>query len=129
MKLSPQALLVCLFFMVLVFTQTCSAQAPEAYDMIIIAEDGSINCANVPDMSVIPIKQQGEVYTLTGNIKSYGPGISIGRSGITINGAGYTLQGSAEQTGNGGQGISFVVGVSGVTVKNLKSPTLTQVCP
>ena len=120
MKLPPQALLICLFFMVLVSAQTCCAQAPEAFSMIIIAEDGSINCANLPDMSVIPIKQQGEVYTLTGNIKSYGPGISIGRSGITIDGGGYTLHGSAEQTGNGGQGISFAAGVSGVTVKNLK---------
>lgn len=120
MKLPLQVLLICLVSMVLVSTQTCFAEAPEAFSMIIIAEDGSINCANLPDMSVIPIKQQGEVYTLTGNIKSYGPGISIGRSGITIDGAGYTLQGSAEQTGSGGQGISFAVGVSGVTVKNLK---------
>jgi len=57
---------------------------------------------------------------MTGNIKSFGPGISIGRSGITLDGAGYSLQGTAGQNGQGGQGISFAASVGGVTVKNLK---------
>jgi hypothetical protein len=120
MKILTQALLIGLLITSVAFAQTCWAQTPEAFSMIIIAEDGSITCANLPDLSILPIKQEGEVYTLTGNIKSYGPGISIGRSGIVLDGAGYTLQGSAEQNGNGGSGISFAVGVGEVTVKNLK---------
>lgn len=89
------------------------AQTPETFGLISINEDGSLDSANLPDLSVIPIKRQGEVYTFTGNIKS--TGISIWRSGITIDGADFTLQGIY-----GGPGISFAPSVSGVTVKNLK---------
>jgi len=102
-----------LLFITLSVSHMCWAQAPEFFSLIIINEDGSVDCANLPDLSVIPIKRQGEVYTLTGNIKS--TGISIGRSGITLDGAGFTLQGIY-----GGPGISFAPSVGGVTVKNLK---------
>jgi parallel beta-helix repeat protein len=120
MKTLAGAILIGLFLMTAIFAQTSHAQAPESFSLIFIREDGSIDCANTPNLSVIPIKRQGEVYTLTGNIKSFGPGISIGCGGITLDGAGYTLQGSAGQNGQGGQGISFASYVVGVTVKNLK---------
>ena len=104
---------IVILFILSSVSQVCWAQAPEAFDLIIINEDGSLYCSNLPDISVIPIKQQGEVYTLTGNIKS--TGISIARSGITFDGAGFTLEGIY-----GGPGISFGVNVGEVTVKNLK---------
>ena len=120
MKTLAGASLFFLFLLTGIFAQTCQAQTPESFSLIIIREDGSIDCANTPDISVIPVNRQGEVYTMTGNIKSFGPGISIGRSGITLDGAGYSLQGTAGQNGQGGQGISFAASVGGVTVKNLK---------
>jgi len=102
-----------LLFVTLSVSHMCWAQAPEAFSSISINEDGSVGCANLPDLSVIPIRRQGEVYTFTGNIKS--TGISIGRSGITLDGAGFTLQGIY-----GGPGIRLAPSVGGVTVKNLK---------
>jgi parallel beta-helix repeat protein len=102
-------------FILFSVSQVCWAQAPESFSLISIDEDGVVNCSNLPDLSVIPIKRQGEIYTLTGNIKSYGPGIEIWRSGITLDGAGFTLQGTT-----GGQGIRLAPNVGKVTVKNLK---------
>ncbi len=102
-------------FIALSVSHICWAQAPESFSLISIGEDGSLNCGNLPDLSVIPIKREGENYTLKGNIKSYGPGIEIWRSGITLDGAGFTLQGVT-----GGQGIYLAPNVGGVTVKNLK---------
>jgi parallel beta-helix repeat protein len=110
---------IVLLFMLFSVSQVCWAQAPEAFSLIIIGEDGTINCANLPDLSVIPIQRQGEVYTLTGNINS-GPGISIGRSGITIDGAGFILQGMTGEMKNSASGLSFATNVGEVTVKNLK---------
>ena len=107
------ACLVGLLFVTLSVSQVYCAQSPEAFGLIFINEDGSMVCANLPNLSVIPIKRQGEVYTFTGNIKS--TGISIGRSGITLDGAGFALRGIY-----GGPGISFASNVGGVTVKNLK---------
>jgi len=104
-----------LLFIALSVSHMCWAQAPESFSLISIGEDGSLNCSNLPDLSVIPIKREGEVYTLMGNIKSYGPGIEIWRSGITLDGAGFALQGMT-----GGQGIHLAPNVGGVTVKNLK---------
>jgi len=111
-KASVVSLIVSLFILFSV-SQVCWAQAPEAFGLIIINEDGNLYCASLADLSVIPIKRQGEVYTLTDNIKS--TGIAIARSGITLEGAGFTLQGIY-----GGPGISFGINVGEVTVKNLK---------
>ena len=120
MKLIAIALLITLILIGATSTQPIMAQAPEVFSIIFIQEDGSITCSNVPDLTVIPIKREGETYTLTGNIKSFGAGIAIGRNGITLDGAGYTLQGSTKENNQGGQGISFATSVTGVTVKNLK---------
>ncbi len=56
---------------------------------IYIKPDGSI------DPSTAPIKQVGNVYTLTDNItNSNGTAIEVQKDNIVIDGAGYTLQGS-----------------------------------
>ena len=97
-----------------------NAQASEGFGLIMIREDGSIQCDSIPSSaSGLPIQQEGEVYTLTDNIKSRGPGISILRSGITIDGAGYTLEGMTCSAGDGAEGLAFSSDVEGVTVKNL----------
>jgi parallel beta-helix repeat protein len=62
----------------------------------------------IPDTA--PISVLGTIYTLTDNI--YGR-ITIQKSGITLNGNGYTLQGSGS-----GNGI-YLNGISYVTIKNL----------
>jgi len=98
-----------------------NAQASEAFGLIMIREDGSIQCDSIPStVSGIPIRQEGKVYTLTGNIKSRGPGISIARSGITLDGAGYTLEGMAGGVSDSAEGLAFSYDIEGVTVKNLQ---------
>ena len=98
-----------------------NAQVSEGFGLIMIREDGSIQCDSIPStVSGIPIRQEGEVYTLTDNIKSRGPGISIARSGITIDGAGYTLEGMAGGVDDSAEGLTFGENVEGITVKNLQ---------
>lgn len=55
---------------------------------IYIRADGSI------DPSGAPIQRKGDLYTLTGNVTSDSDGIVIERDNMTLDGAGYTLQGS-----------------------------------
>jgi parallel beta-helix repeat protein len=110
--------LIVLLFSLFSVSQVCWAQEPD-YGLIIIREDGSINCDGLPDLSVIPIQQQGDIYTLTENIQSYGPGISIMRSGITIDGAGFILRGRTGETHDSSAGVCFSPDVCEVTVKNL----------
>ena len=63
--------------------------------------------------SSAPIKQNGSVYTLIGNINN---SIVVERGNITIDGGGYTLQGNRSY---GSEGI-HVSGMNNVTIKNLK---------
>lgn len=97
---------------------------------VIIHSDGTVTPATVP------IRRNGDIYTLTDNIFV---GISVQRSNITIDGAGYTLQGpyngtseSAFFIGGGpnqvpeGVKVPYPIGidlafpqVAGLTVKNL----------
>jgi len=74
---------------------------------IYIRADGSID---PPDA---PIQRDGDLYTLTGNITSAGDGIIIQRSNMTLNGAGYGLQG-----GGTGNGVSSY-GEKNVTIGNM----------
>jgi parallel beta-helix repeat protein len=62
---------------------------------VYIRADGSI------DPSDAPIQRDGDLYTLTGNITSDADGIVIERNNITLDGAGYTVQGTRayESTG------------------------------
>ncbi len=80
---------------------------------VIINADGSVTGTN--------IERNGDVYVLTGNISG---GIQVQKSYVTIDGAGYTVNGNGQGTGvdlgNGvGQNPSHA-SVSNVTVTNLK---------
>ena len=65
--------------------------------------------------STAPIKQNGNNYTLTGNVTGIPDGIIVEKSNITIDGAGYTLNGSGINAG--GYGFNLT-GVNLVTIKN-----------
>jgi parallel beta-helix repeat protein len=94
---------------------------------IFIQPDGSVNPPNVA------IQRNGDTYTFTGNV--YDP-ILVQKSGITIDGAGYSLIGPLNETQRQAQqvlgvgpnetitvpyiiGLDFEETVSGVTIKNL----------
>ncbi len=81
---------------------------PAQPGFIYIRADGSI------DPPTAPIQRNGNYYTLTGNITSDADGIAIEKSYVTVDGAGYTLQGSGV-----GYGIRLD-GISHVTIKNTK---------
>ena len=70
---------------------------------IFIRPNGSL------DPSAAPIEHAGNLYTLTGNIYL---SITVQRSGIVIDGAGYTLQGCGS-----GQGFDLF-GIDNVTIQN-----------
>lgn len=76
-----------------------------AQGTITINADGSISPLGAP------MQQNGNVYTLTGNITSNSVGIEIERSNIIIDGAGYTVQGYG-----GGEGLDS--SMSNVTIKH-----------
>jgi parallel beta-helix repeat protein len=61
-----------------------------------------------------PINRNGNVYTLIDNINSNASGIIIERDSMTLDGAGYTIQGPGSSTG-----VSLD-GRSNVTIKNVK---------
>jgi len=60
---------------------------PFMHETICIRADGSV------DPSGAPIWRKGDLYTLTGNITSDADGIVIERDNMTLDGAGYMLQG------------------------------------
>jgi len=57
------------------------------------------------------IQRSGNIYTLTGNIYDT---IAILRDGITLDGAGYNLQGNGDDSG------IFIQEINNITIKNLK---------
>ena len=65
--------------------------------------------------SSAPILRNGSDYTLTGNITSSTYGIVIQKSNVTIDGAGFTLSGSGQYTGEAGFNLT---GTNHVTIKN-----------
>lgn len=75
-----------------------------------IKADGTI------DPLAAPIQRNGDVYTLTSNITSDTDGIWIQRNNMTLDGADYTIQGSAAQQTAG----IWMPMVSNVTIKNVK---------
>ena len=66
---------------------------PYTNGTIYINADGSV------DPSGAPIRREGDTYTLTSNITGSTNGIVIERNNMTLDGAGYSLQGS--RSGNG----------------------------
>lgn len=77
------------------------------YGTIYIRADGSVD---PPDA---PVVRDGNVYTLTANIKSDYHGIVVQRSDIILDGAGHIIEGSGEWQ----YGV-YLDGVKGVTIRN-----------
>jgi parallel beta-helix repeat protein len=82
-------------------------QPAKAIGTIYIRADGSI------DPPTAPIQRDGDVYTIADNINSDADGIVIERDNMTVDGAGYTLQGTGS-----GAGISLSER-SYVTIQNM----------
>jgi len=85
-----RALSTFMFVLLLVSTLTFAfnTQDVKASGTIYIRDDGSI------DPPTAPIQRDGDTYTLTGNITSDADGIVIERNNMTLDGAGYTVQGT-----------------------------------
>lgn len=77
---------------------------------VYIRADGSV------DPSTAPIMRDGDRYTLVGNIASDSHGIRIEKSDVTVNGAGYLLEGLG---GEDTLGISLVEKTN-VTIRNFR---------
>jgi len=80
-------------------------QRVKATDRILIRADGAI------DHPTVPILRNGDVYTFTANIFD---SIVLERSGIVVDGNGYTLHGSGSESG------FHLDGVNNVTIQNTK---------
>jgi parallel beta-helix repeat protein len=78
---------------------------------IYIRADGSV------DPPAAPIQRDGDLYTLTANITSESDGIIIERNNMTLDGAGYTVQGTGS-----GNGLYLSEG-SNVTIENMEIKT------
>jgi parallel beta-helix repeat protein len=72
---------------------TFNVQLAKAIETVYIRPDGSI------DPPTAPIERDGDLYTLTGNVTSDADGIVIERDNMTLDGAGYTIQGEGRWTG------------------------------
>jgi parallel beta-helix repeat protein len=70
-----------------------SLKAVEASGTVYIRANGAI------DPPTAPIRRDGNIYTLTSNITSDDDGIIIERGNMTLDGAGYTLEGTRSGTG------------------------------
>jgi len=73
-----------------------------------IRADGSV------DPPTAPIQRNGDLYTLTGNISSVADGIVIERNNMTLDGAGYMIQ------GGGGENGVHLSGRNNVTIQHTK---------
>ena len=104
-----RALSTFMFVLLLVSTLTFAfnTQNVKASGTIYIRADGSIDPPDAPISTVDNV-----TYTLTGNITSDADGITVERSNIIIDGAGYALQGSGS-----GNGFCWS-GISNVTIQN-----------
>ncbi|MBN1245068.1 hypothetical protein JXA31_05700 [Candidatus Bathyarchaeota archaeon] len=87
--LSVASILVLLFFALSEF-QLVTFTSAQSFEIITIKPDGSV------DPPTVPITQNGNVYTLTGNIVGR---ICVERFNIVIDGAGYTIQGNGNKRG------------------------------
>jgi len=74
-------------------TLALNIQPVKAEGTIYIRADGSI------DPPTAPIQRNGDIYTMTGNISSDAYGIVIERNNMTLEGAGYSVQGTGSKTG------------------------------
>jgi parallel beta-helix repeat protein len=102
-----------MLFLLLVSTLTLAFNILpiKASGTIYIRADGSI------DPPTAPIQRDGDYYTLTGNITSDTDGIVIERNNMTLDGAGYTVQGPGKAYAQ--MGIILLYR-SNVTIKNAR---------
>jgi parallel beta-helix repeat protein len=77
---------------------------------VFIRGDGSI------DPTTAPMKRDGDVYTLTGNITSDADGIVVERDNVVVDGSGYTVEGAGAFTSSL-YGV-YLDGRSNVTIQN-----------
>jgi len=87
----------------------CNIRLVRASGPIYIRADGTV------DPSGAPIQRNGDLYTLTDNITSNADGIVVEKSDTTVDGAGFTVQGSV--SGN----AFYVYGISNLTIRNVKT--------
>jgi parallel beta-helix repeat protein len=90
-------------------TLAFNIQPAKASETIYIRADGSI------DPPTAPIQREGDSYVFTANIND---SVVVKRSNVIVDGAGYTLQGSAQN----GMGI-ILLGRVNVTIKNIEIRT------
>jgi len=100
-----------LLLLISILALAFNIQTVRAIGTTYIRSDGSI------DPPTAPIQRNGDMYVLTDNIHSSDDGIVIQRNNMTLDGAGYTLQGPGELTNT--RGI-FLSGRSNVTVRNIE---------
>jgi parallel beta-helix repeat protein len=114
-KLLTAALILALFLPATAITQFVRFSFAQA-SLIYITPDGNVS------PSTAPIQRFGDLYTLTSDIS--GPAIVVGKSNITIDGAGHTIQGVVPVPVSPGQigqttnyGGIYLDSVQNVTVK------------
>ena len=95
------------------FTLAFNVWPVNASGTIYIRVDGSI------DPPTAQIERNGDIYTLTSNITSDTNGIVIERDNITLDGAGYTLQGPEGIGYIGKTNGTYLVGRTNITIFNL----------
>jgi parallel beta-helix repeat protein len=106
MKEKTVSVTILTLLLISVLASAVNIQPVKASGTIYIRADGSI------DPSTAPIQRNRDLYTLTDNIVSDADGIVIERNNMTLDGAGYTVQGLGNAIG------LFLSGRSNVTVKN-----------
>ena len=108
------ALILVIMFGLLLCIGSIQSVNAQFLGSVYIAADGSVVGTN-------SIQQNGNIYTLTGNISG---GISVQKSYIVIEGAGYTIDGNGQDIGIAlGNGVGQDPSrdrISNVTVKNLR---------
>jgi len=104
----------------IILTKISIVRADETFAVYIRA-DGSV------DPPTAPIQRIGDTYTMTDNITSTASGIQIEKDSVTVDGAGYALQGTGKPIWNssGGTLSNYHLGVTlnqrtNVTIRNIR---------
>ena len=113
MRLKAVSVIMLTLLSISMLTLAFNIQPVKASETINIRADGSINPPTAPITS-----DDNSTYTLTADINSTYIGIEVRRSNITIDGNGYSLQGTTAYAWHMGSGI-YLVG-SNVTVKHIQ---------
>jgi len=108
MHRTPSSGIILTLLLVGMLTSVFDVQSARDGFAVYIRSDGSI----YPQTA--PIVREGDLYTLTGNIFGDPDGINIERNHMTLDGAGYTLQGNEYRVGLN------LYERNNVTIKNLK---------